>query len=108
METTMRDRSPLLPVPALTSRRDFLQQGAVMLGAASMLATSRPALAQVPANAAELDAKLFPGFEMRSIETNDVTLHTLIGGSGPPVLLLHGAPQSHLAWAQVAADLAKD
>ncbi len=103
----MRDDT-LLPAVASSSRRDFLQQSAVLLGTASLLAQTRPAFAQAPANAAELDAKYFPGFEARALETNGVTIHTLIGGSGPPVLLLHGAPQSHLSWAQVAVDLAKD
>jgi haloacetate dehalogenase len=32
----------------------------------------------------------------------------VIGGKGPPVLLLHGYPQSHVAWSLVAAELAKD
>lgn len=95
-----------------SSRRDFLQaslqSSALLLGAATLLSAARPSLAQAPANAAALDAKLFPGFETRTLETNGVSLHTLIGGNGPPVLLLHGAPQSHLAWAEVATDLAKD
>lgn len=95
------------PETALSDRRSFLQQGAVLL-ASSALATPRLALAQTPANAAELDARLFPGFEVKSLDTNGVTIHTLIGGEGPPVLLLHGAPQSHLSWAEVAVDLARD
>ena len=90
------------------SRRDFLQSSALLLGTATVLTAARPSQAQTPANAAELDAKLFPSFETRTLETNGVSIHTLIGGSGPPVLLLHGAPQSHLAWAAVATDLAKD
>jgi haloacetate dehalogenase len=97
-----------LPATESSSRREFLQTSAALIGAASLLAPALPAMAQAPANAAELDTKLFPGFETRSLDTNGVTIHTLIGGSGPPVLLLHGAPQSHLAWAQVAVDLAKD
>ena len=36
----------------------------------------------------------------------DVTLHARIGGEGPPVLLLHGYPQTHLAWRHVAPRLA--
>jgi haloacetate dehalogenase len=94
--------------PSLSSRRQFLNQSALLLGAASLMTHARPTLAQAPANAAELDAKYFPGFEARSIDTNGVAIHTLIGGNGPPVLLLHGAPQSHFSWAQVAANLAQD
>jgi haloacetate dehalogenase len=37
----------------------------------------------------------------------DVTLHARIGGEGPPVLLLHGYPETHLAWRHVAPVLAQ-
>src|SRR4051794_33345807 len=38
----------------------------------------------------------------------DVALHVAVGGSGSPVVLLHGFPQTHLMWRHVAADLASD
>lgn len=102
----MRNVAPL-PETTPPSRRDFLQKSALVLGA-SLVTRPQQTFAQAPANAVELDAKLFPGFETMTQETNGVTIHTLIGGSGPPVLLLHGAPQSHLTWAPVAANLAQD
>ena len=37
-----------------------------------------------------------------------VTLSAAVGGSGPPVVLLHGFPQTHLMWRHVAADLMAD
>jgi pimeloyl-ACP methyl ester carboxylesterase len=37
-----------------------------------------------------------------------VSLHTAVVGSGPPIVLLHGFPQTHLMWRHVAADLAAD
>lgn len=37
-----------------------------------------------------------------------VTLNTSIQGSGSPIVLLHGFPQTHLMWRHVAADLAAD
>ncbi|MEJ8278665.1 alpha/beta fold hydrolase [Pseudonocardia spirodelae] len=37
-----------------------------------------------------------------------VTIHGVRGGDGPPVLLLHGFPQSHAMWGPLAADLARD
>ncbi|ALG13307.1 alpha/beta fold hydrolase [Kibdelosporangium phytohabitans] len=37
-----------------------------------------------------------------------VALNTLVQGSGSPVVLLHGFPQTHLMWRHVAADLAAD
>jgi haloacetate dehalogenase len=37
----------------------------------------------------------------------DVTLHARVGGAGPPLLLLHGYPQTHFAWRHVAPRLAR-
>jgi haloacetate dehalogenase len=50
---------------------------------------------------------LFPGFAQRRIETTDgVQINVRTGGSGPPLLLLHGYPQTHAMWHKVAPDLA--
>ncbi|MEU9867366.1 alpha/beta hydrolase [Actinomadura sp. NPDC048021] len=37
-----------------------------------------------------------------------VSLNAAVGGSGPPIVLLHGFPQTHLMWRHVARDLAAD
>ena len=49
---------------------------------------------------------LFEGFSSRRIPTRDGEIFVRIGGSGPPLLLLHGYPQSHVMWHRVAGDLA--
>ncbi|MGW1060134.1 alpha/beta fold hydrolase [Micromonospora rubida] len=49
------------------------------------------------------------GFDYQRVTVaDDVALHTAVGGSGSPVVLLHGFPQTHLMWRHVAADLAAD
>ncbi len=50
---------------------------------------------------------LFDGFELRMIETDEVTRRVRVGGSGPGLLLLHGHPQTHLMWRHVAPTLAE-
>ncbi|MBT0771208.1 alpha/beta hydrolase [Kineosporia sp. J2-2] len=50
-----------------------------------------------------------PGFEQQRVEgTGGVRLQVAVGGSGSPVVLLHGFPQTHLCWRDVATDLARD
>jgi haloacetate dehalogenase len=50
----------------------------------------------------------FPGFARRQIETSGATINLVTGGSGPPLLLLHGYPQTHLMWRKLAPRLAAD
>jgi len=45
------------------------------------------------------------GFQSLDIETDEVTIHLTHGGSGAPLLLLHGYPQSHAMWHRVAPRL---
>ena len=52
-------------------------------------------------------ADLFPGFAARRIETGSISLFARIGGSGPPVVLVHGYPQTHAEWHHIAPELAK-
>jgi haloacetate dehalogenase len=51
--------------------------------------------------------QLFPNFESLLIEVNGVKIMTRKGGSGRPLLLLHGHPQTHAIWHRVAQQLAK-
>jgi haloacetate dehalogenase len=49
------------------------------------------------------------GFDYQRVTVaEDVALHVAVGGSGSPIVLLHGFPQTHLMWRHVAADLAAD
>jgi haloacetate dehalogenase len=50
----------------------------------------------------------FPDFELRMVETPSGTLRIRTGGSGPPLLLLHGHPRTHTTWWQVAPLLSAD
>ena len=50
---------------------------------------------------------MFEGFEKSTAAVNGQTIAYVKGGEGPPVLLLHGFPQTHAMWAQVAPELAK-
>ncbi len=52
-------------------------------------------------------ADLFPGFSAVDVETGGARIHARVGGSGPPVLLLHGYPQTHAIWHRVAPRLAE-
>ncbi|WP_343315295.1 alpha/beta hydrolase [Brucella sp. BE17] len=52
-------------------------------------------------------SSFFPGFRSLDIDAGDVRFAGVIGGSGPPLLLLHGFPQTHIAWRKVAVSLSQ-
>jgi haloacetate dehalogenase len=92
----------------MSTRRSLLQQAAL---AASTAAAARKAVAQSAANEGDEPAwkRMFPpGFRNERIKTSGAEINTVIGGSGPPVLMFHGAPQSLITWRLIAPDLAKD
>ncbi len=49
-----------------------------------------------------------PGWRNERIKTSGAEINAVIGGSGPPVLMFHGAPDSVITWRTIAPDLAKD
>jgi haloacetate dehalogenase len=51
---------------------------------------------------------MFEGFELSMIDTGEATIRVRHGGSGPPLLLLHGHPQTHMMWYKIAPRLAQD
>lgn len=51
---------------------------------------------------------MFEGFEPRQIRTSGTTINLVQGGNGPPLLLLHGYPQTHVMWHKIAPRLAQD
>jgi haloacetate dehalogenase len=50
---------------------------------------------------------MFDGFDRKGIDVGSVTINCVIGGSGPPLLMLHGFPQNLAMWARVAPLLAQ-
>jgi haloacetate dehalogenase len=53
-------------------------------------------------------SQLFDGFEEFDIAVSGTTVHGRRGGTGPPLLLLHGIPETHLMWHRVAPVLAEE
>jgi haloacetate dehalogenase len=54
-----------------------------------------------------IQSSLFPGFLIEDVSTTGATIRTLRAGSGPPLLLLHGYPQTHTIWHKIASRLAE-
>ena len=102
------------------SRRDLVQAVAVGAAAASIATPSLAQSTAIVAEATQADysrdptrwgsaeiAALFPGFKHLDMRTKGAIIRVRHGGSGPPLLLLHGYPNSHVLWHAVAAKLAQ-
>ena len=50
---------------------------------------------------------LFEGFDELDVDVAGTTIHLVRGGAGPPLLLLHGYPQTHVCWHKIAPALAR-
>ena len=95
----MPDNHPSKDKDALR-RRDFL---GASIGTLAGAVAAKPTLAQTAAL-----NDLFPGFRRETIQTSGTTINLVVGGNGPPVLLLHGFPATHLMWHRIAPALAKE
>ncbi|HUA18946.1 MAG TPA: alpha/beta hydrolase [Bryobacteraceae bacterium] len=102
-------------MPDSTTRRNLLRNsvlGAAALAgaqAAAQSAEAQTADAQTAAGEPSPCMKFFPSsFRNERIKTSGAEINAVVGGSGPPVLLFHGAPQSVITWRLIAPDLAKD
>ena len=51
---------------------------------------------------------MFERFENLQVDANGTTINLVKGGSGPPILMLHGYPQTHAMWNKIAPRLAED
>ena len=91
-------------------RRQVFQSATTIVAAAAFLGAlcPTPAKAEGP-NTDGGKAHLFPDdFKAFKFKTAGAEINGVIGGQGPPVLLLHGYPLSHVSWSQVAPELAKN
>ncbi len=77
--------------------------------AASSTSKSRPTASSVGsvANSPGLPAGFSKTFKDRFVEANGIRQHVVIGGDGPPLLLVHGWPENWYAWRHVMPQLAK-
>jgi pimeloyl-ACP methyl ester carboxylesterase len=51
--------------------------------------------------------EFFPGFRKQTIQTSGTSINVVSGGNGPPLLLLHGYPQTHIEWRKMVPDLSR-
>src|SRR3974390_178519 len=51
---------------------------------------------------------MLTGFKRTEIETSGARIVTVTGGSGPPILLMHGNPFTHLSWLKIAPTLVRE
>src|SRR5262245_62284645 len=102
------------------SRRHLVQAiaaGAALAGAGSSEAQAQAAKPDALSTADYVNdphrwgsteiAAMFPGFRHLDTKTSGATIRVRHGGSGPPLLLLHGNPESHACWHKIAPRLAE-
>lgn len=103
------------------NRRDLVHVLAASAAAASIATSSsaQPSAVVAEANAADYVrdptrwgsrevADLFPGFKHLDMRTKGAIIRLRHGGSGPPLMMLHGHPVNHVSWYRIAARLAQN
>ncbi len=85
------------------NRRELLKQAASGIVLASAATRTAGAAQSAPPGT----SPFFPGFNASTVKTAGAEIHVVKGGQGPPLLLLHGAPQTHITWRLVAPMLMK-
>jgi len=90
-------------------RRRFSFAAAFTLAAAQLsLTASASAQPEASDDAKAPTDRLFPGFSTELVHTGGTTIHALRKGTGRPLLLLHGYPETHLTWRKIAPQLAEE
>ena len=117
-ETRSADGNHALRLSPL-GRRGLIATGLALSQAAATNAAfaAGPPVAAPPGSATALRKRLLPGFEQRFIRTDGTqvnglmaegaVINTLVGGNGPPLILIHGYPENHLCWHKVVGELSK-
>ena len=90
--------------PRAIGRRDLLKH----VTAGALVASGFSQKVTLVAQDTPTSDRFFPGFKVVDVKTSGATIRTVVGGQGPPLLLLHGAPQTHISWRLVAPKLAAD
>ena len=113
----MTDRTAQQEALASPDRHNVLRTASTLVAGAALAQTlagaaSAQSGASAPAAsapAASAKAPPIAGFTPEDIATSGgATIHAVKGGSGPPLLLLHGAPITHYTWREVAPRLAQE
>lgn len=90
------------------NRRRLLKAGVLSFAAAKFgFVGSATAQSKTSGQPVTTSDAFFPGFSAEMIKTSGTTIHVLRKGSGRPLLLLHGYPETHLTWHKVAPQLAE-
>ena len=85
-------------------RRNFLKFAArAVIGTAAT-----PLFGSQPQNPAVSSTDMFKGFKSQKIQTTGATINVVSAGQGPPLLLLHGNPETHVMWQKVAPRVATE
>ncbi|APX91546.1 alpha/beta hydrolase [Halomonas sp. 1513] len=62
---------------------------------------------RLPPSARPIAGDMFPGFHQVQVTTSGTDINLVCGGEGPPLLLLHGNPLTHVSWHKIAPQLAR-
>jgi haloacetate dehalogenase len=93
-----------------SSRREFAKKSLLLalgpVAAKNAFFSSSPSAMRAEPQSAGSD--FFPGFKRQQIKTSGATINVRYGGTGSPVLLLHGIPETHVLWRKVAPVLAQN
>jgi len=73
-------------------RRDVLKQAAA-LAAGAVVGSGYPGAVRAQTTPSDT-TRFFPGFKRFSVQTSGAVINGVVGGQGPPLLLLHGAPRA--------------